>query len=874
MIRAALLFLLAASGALAQGPGPGVTVRFDRLGAEDGLSQSSVLAVLQDRQGFLWFGTQDGLNRYDGVRVTTYRHDPTEEGGLPTSYVQSLAETRDGAIWVGTWGGGLARLDPETDRFTVYQHDDADPSSLPDDIVTALHEDASGRLWIGTAGGLVWRNPASGAFVPYAEAILPDPFVWSLASDARGRLWIGTFRAGALRVDPATGQWRGFRHDPEDANSLGADDNALVRVLASGEVWIGTGAGLNRRTAQGWERISAATGLCGDYIYDLRQTRDGAIWVATGDGGLCRQTPEARASGGERSGAWEAFTHNAADPASLPKDVVRALWEDRAGTLWIGTDGGGAASYTGASERMGLYTPDPLDAASLPYPYVWALHATRDGSVWAGTDGGGLARLDPARGTFQTLTHRPGDASSLGADVVLSLEESRDGRLWIGTFDAGLDRLDPATGRIEHFPASGADGPPVSTVTALYEDDAGALWVGMWDGGLARRAPDGTWDNWTHDPDDPASLANDVVTALRPARDGGLWIGTYGGGLAHRSARGEFSQWDGGADGPLAHPTVYGVHEDEAGAVWLATAGGGLNKLDPASGEVTVFTTRDGLPHNIIYGILPGLGGALWLSTNAGLARFEPSTGEVRVYGPAQGAQGPEFNSGAAFAAEDGSLMFGGTNGFNWFSPTALGAATTPPEVVLTGLRRFDEPVRMERSISALDRVALSHRDNFVTVEFAAPGARDARGVRYQYRLTGVDPDVARGLWRPPGGALHQRALGRVHVPRPRERGRRLGTGDTARRAVCAAVVGHVVGAGSGRARAPRRRVWCGAPLAPEAARRGRAPAAGIRRGATPPRRGPRSGALASGSRPARRAAPGSLRRPLPPGSAGGRARR
>ena len=741
--RLAVLVLLAALGspaARAQGPGPGVSVRFDRLGTADGLSQSSVLALLQDRRGFVWLGTQDGLNRFDGVRMTAFRHDPTRpRDGLPTSYVQSLAETRDGAIWVGTWGGGLARLDPATERFTTFRHRPGDAASLPDDIVTALHEDAAGRLWVGTAGGLAWRDPATGAFRRYAAAALPDPFVWSLAEDARGRLWVGTFRAGALRIDTRTGRFRRFRHDPAAPASLGADENALVRATPSGDVWVGTGAGLNRYLGDGrFERFAAdaaAPGrLCGQYVYDLRQTRDGAVWVATGDGGLCRRAAGAR--------AWEAFTFNAADPASLPKNVVRALWEDRAGTLWVGTDGGGAARYSGASERLGLYAPDPLDVAALPHPYVWSLRETRDGAVWAGTDGGGLARLDPATGRFTTFRHNARNPASLGADVVLATEESADGRLWVGTFDAGLDRLDPATGRFEHFPpdAAGRRGPPVATVTALHEDAAGALWVGTWDGGLARRDAAGAWQAWRHDDGDPASLPNDVVTTIRPARDGGLWVGTYGGGLAHRDARGRFRQWDGGADGPLAHPTVYGVHEDARGTVWIATAGGGLNRLDPATGRVRVYTTRDGLPHNIVYAVLPGDGGALWLSTNAGLARLDPATGRVRTYGEAQGAQSPEFNAGAAFRARDGSLLFGGTAGFNWFDPAALDAPEAPPRVVLTGLRRFDAPVVLGRALASLGGVALSHRDNFVTVEFAAPGARDAAGVRYAFTLAGVDP--------------------------------------------------------------------------------------------------------------------------------------
>ena len=744
----------ALSPAAAQGPGPGVAVRFERLGLDEGLSQASVVTILQDRRGFLWFGTQDGLNRWDGARMRVLRHDPTRPGGLPTSYVQSLAESADGALWVATWGGGLARLDPETERLTTFRHDPDDAASLPDDIVTAVHEDRAGRLWVGTAAGLAWLDRRTGAFRRYAERVLPDPFVWSLAEGPGGELWVGTFRAGALRVDPATGRWRRYRHDPADPASLAADENALVRVTAAGEVWVGTNAGLHRlRAGGGFDRFAPdpadPASLCGEHVYDLRAARDGSLWVGTGDGGLCR-----RAAGAD---GFTAYRHNAADPTSLPKDVVRALWEDRAGTLWVGTDGGGAAAYTGASERMGLRVPDPLDAATLPHPYVWALHQGRDGAVWAGTDGGGLGRLDPATGRFETFRHRRGDPASLAADIVVSLEEGRDGTIWAGTFSAGLDRLDPATGRAAHFPEdpAGVAGPASATVTALHEAADGGLWVGTWDGGLSRLDPaTGRFETERHDPTDGASLPHDVVTALRPARDGGLWVGTYGAGLAYRDARtGAYRAWSGGPGEPLSHATVYGLHEAPDGTVWVATAGGGLNELDPASGRVRVWTTRDGLPHNIVYGILPEgapgapAGGALWLSTNRGLARLDPATGAVRAVGAAQGAQGPEFNSGAAFRAADGSLLFGGTNGFNWFDPDALADAAPPPEVVLTGLRRFDEPVAFASAPAALDGVAFSHRDNFITVEFAAPGAPDPAATRYRYRLDGVDPG-----WRETAG--------------------------------------------------------------------------------------------------------------------------
>lgn len=735
------LGLLIGQATLAQTPGS--VLRFERLGPADGLSQSSVLALHQDRLGFLWLGTQDGLNRYDGTQVRVFRHDPLDPASMPTSYVQTIAETRDGALWLGTWGGGLSRLDPATETFTHFRHDPEDDSSLPDDVVTAILEDRAGRLWVGTGGGLARLDRATGRF--RRTKGLPDPFVWSLAEAPDGALWVGFYRAGLARWNPTTGRARFYRHDPSRRDGLPSDETVTVRFAQGGTLWVGTGAGVARldpTSGRATPVRPGAGGACGTLVYGLAEGTDGVLWVATGDGGLCRVEPA--------TGRAEAFRHAPADPTSLPRDVVRAVFVDRTGVLWVGTDGGGAARFTGASERFGLVRAGGDPRRSLPHPHVWAIEEAPDGTLYVGTDGGGLARLPRGADAFTTYRHRAGDPSSLAADVVVAVRATRDGQVWAGTFGAGLSRLDPATGRFAQVPAAGGanTGPAGSVVTVLHEDPSGALWVGTWGNGLSRRDPaTGRFRHFARG--GAGSLPHDVVTALVEARGGGLWVGTYGAGVGRLDrASGRFQTFGAAPTGPLSHATVYAIHEDGAGALWIATAGGGLNRLDPATGTARVFTTRDGLPHNIVYGIVPDAAGRLWLSTNDGLAVFDPSAARVvRTYGVADGLQGAEFNSGAALRLRSGALAFGGPEGLNVFDPARVAEVRPPPPVVLTGLRRFDEPVRLTHAMPFVDEVRLSHRDNFVTVEFAALDFADPAGVRFRYRLDGVD-----ATWRETDG--------------------------------------------------------------------------------------------------------------------------
>lgn len=733
---------------------PGTRIAFEHIGLEEGLSQSSVLTILQDRHGFLWFGTQDGLNRYDGYTFTVYRQEPLDSLSLSASFVQTLYEDRAGTLWVGTWGGGLNRMDPDTQTFHAYRHDPNDPTSLADDIITALYEDEAGAFWVGTANGLHRFDRTTGRF----ERLIADGqpgslshnFVWSITEDAAGHLWVGTLSGGANRWDREAEQFTIFRKQAGNPQSLSSDANVLVYTDRAGTLWLGTADGLNRFDSemQTFQRFpyqpTSVMGLGGQVVYALWEDARGNFWVGTGDAGVYRMD--------RATETFTAYRHRTTDPQSLSKDVVRALYEDASGNVWVGTDGGSLNKYAQARARFGHYRHDAADPQSLSYDYVWSLHEDQSGTVWVGTDGGGLNAFNPETGRFRAYRHDAADPQSLSHNMVLTVTESRDGALWIGTFSGGLNRLDAEREAFTRYMPAAGDPTSLShsVATSVLEDVSGTLWVGTWGGGLNRM--DRLSETFTRfqRSDAKGSINDNVITTLAEDARGFLWVGTYSGGVNRLNPEtGRFSAFRHipGQDGGLSHNTIYTIHPGADGTIWLGTAGGGLNRLDPTTGAVTVYTTRDGLPHNIIYGILEDDGGRLWLTTNAGLARFDPEQGTVKTYTVADGLQSNEFNSGAIHRAQDGTFYIGGIHGFNRFHPAQLETDDYVPPVVLTGLRKFDEPVHLSQAWTAVESIDVSHHDNFITFEFAALDYTAPLRNQYRYRLKGVDAE-----WRTTDG--------------------------------------------------------------------------------------------------------------------------
>ncbi len=764
------LFLLGLLSAVGEIGAQSRSIRFEHLSLEEGLSQVTVTCVLQDRAGFLWLGTQDGLNRYDGSRFEVHKHDPTDPASLPSDWVNALAEDPSGDLWIGTEGGGLIRWHRDRGTFTAYRHDAVDPASLSGDRVRALSVDRLGGLWIGTFdSGLNRLDRESGIFErfrhqPRKPTSLSGDRIRTIYEDRAGNLWIGGNRGlNLLDRSAAEPRFVRFRHRPEDPQSLGDDDVLSIAEDHAGALWIGTGAGLQRldRGSQSFARFTHdpddPTSLSQNRVRAIYEDRARRLWVGTDGGGLnlLRRPSPPGGPGGRRTAppggraGFEHYRHDVADPSSLSDDRVIALFEDRTGVLWVTTQGRGVNKWNPRTWAFSHYKADP-DRHGLSGSAVFAFSQDAKGRLWIGTTDGGLNVFDRASGRFTAHRHDPADPASLGDGGVVALLHDRQGTLWVGTLASGLSRLDPGGRAFRHYRADPERTGALShdVIAALFEDRRGDLWIGTHGGGLNRFHRDsGTFHRFRHRPDDPRSLSDDRTISFAEGSDGQLWIGTFGGGLNRFDPETEtFTalRHDPERSTSLSNDTVMSLHVDPAGSLWIGTEEG-LNRLpgrgdEGALGDIFErYYERNGLPNNVIYGIRSEPRGTLWISTVNGLSRFDPRQRTFTNYNTSHGLQSNEFNFGAHFQNPAGELFFGGINGFNVFDPQAVQRNTAVPPVVLTAVTKMNQPVRFERPLADLEEITLSHRDTFFALEFAALDYTAPSENRYRYRLEGAD---------------------------------------------------------------------------------------------------------------------------------------
>ena len=728
-----------------------------RLSVQEGLSQSSVNCILQDNKGFLWIGTQDGLNRYDGNSFTIYTYDPDDPGSLPDGNILALHEDRRGNIWIGTLAGGLSRLDKDTHRITSYRYGQGNPQSLANDRVMAIAEDRLGNLWVGTYGGGLDRfDPSSNTFTHYRNDIrnpksLANDRINCLLFDGSGLLWVGTFD-GLDRFDPSTGEFIHFRNDPRASGSL--NDNQVVAICEdrSGNLWIGTeNGGLNQyHPAQG-RFISVGNSPQNplNYItYNIRaifEDSRGLIWIGTRRGGLILFNPETQKI--TRHG------YDSKNPNSLSTDDIRFFYEDRTGIVWIGTFGGGLCCYNPTKKGFVHYTHKEDDPQSLAGYAVRTIQEDSLGKIWIGTFNG-LNRFDPKTKRFDLYQNNPDNPQSLSNNLVYCLAEDKQGTIWVGTQGGGLNRLDPRTNLWTRFlhnpknPGSLSD----NIVNTIFIDRGGVLWVGTLLGLDRFDRGKNSFSHYQNDPNDPASLSDNDIRAIYEDRTGRMWIGTRNGGLnAFDRSLGKFRRFQHDLDNlqSLSSNCIFCIQEDRSGIIWIGTRSGGLNRFDPAAETFTRFTVKQGLPNNVVYGILEDDQGNLWLSTNRGSACFNPKTQKFKKYDVRDGLQNSEFNFGAYFKTKNGEMLFGGINGLDVFHPASLEKNPYIPPVVLTDFQIFNKSVPVGREqggqpilkkcITESEAVTLSYKENVFSFEFAALDFTMPDRNEYAYMMAGFE---------------------------------------------------------------------------------------------------------------------------------------
>ena len=721
-------------------------IRFDHYSVEQGLSMSVAQCILQDSRGFLWIGTEDGLNRFDGYSFKVYRHDPKDANSLSNSHIRSICEDQSGVLWIGTYGGGLNRFDPETGQFTHYRNDPDDPSSLSNNQVLSVREDRTGALWIGTRGGGLNRFDRETETFTHYQNDPDDPHslsnnvVNSILEDSSGMLWVGT-DGGLNRLDRETDRCIRYQNDPGDPHSLSGNSIECIHEDRSGVLWVGTAdRGVNRfhRETETFVHYQHDPddphGLSSDVVSSILEDSAGVLWVGT-DGGLNRFDRE--------SERLTRYQNDPSDPDSLSDNVVYALLEDQSGGLWIGTHGGGLNRYDRRREQFAHYQSDPDDPNSLSENTIWSIYEDRAGVLWIGTDGGGLNRFDREKGQWRHYRNAPDDPHSLSNDAVVAIYEDESGVLWLGTWGGGLDRFDPETEQFAHY-QSDPDAPhslSSNVVWFIHEDRYGALWIGTSYGLNRFDRETETFTRYFHDPDDPFTLSDNAVGPIYQDRSGMLWIGTHNGLNRFDPDTEQFTRYQNDPDDPqsLSHSIVFSIHEDQSGALWLGTWGGGLNKFDWESGTFTHYRVKDGLSNDVVYGILEDDHGNLWLSTNNGISKFDPRTETFRNYDEGDGLQGPEFDYNAYFKSESGEMFFGGVNGFNAFYPDRVRDNPYAPPIVLTSLTQGGEDVDVGKAVESVTEVTFHWPSNFFEFEFAALSYAQPEENQYAYMLEGFD---------------------------------------------------------------------------------------------------------------------------------------
>ena len=746
---------------------PGSIVQFEHLTIEDGLSQNAALAIFQDSKGYLWIGTQDGLNRYDGFAFKIYKHDPEDPSSISHNSILAITEDQDGSLWIGTWGGGLDRFDPVTETFISYHSDPGESSSLSSDTVTSIKQDSSGALWVGTLAGLDRYNPSTNGFDhfknnPNDPNSLSGDAVSVIFEDSNHQIWIGTGSigiegSGLNRLDPSTGKFVRYQHDEADSRSLASNNIASIYEAPDGTFWIATG-GFSLH-GNGLDQFDPRTGTARHFsnnpkVADSLSTNDlmelwgdsnGMLWIGTWTNGLNLMDLS-------RPGHFLHYQNDPFFPDSLSGNEVWSLFKDRSGILWIGTSHSGINKLSSNSGQFSLYRNNPSDPASLGTNATGAFSEDRHGNIWIATWGAGLERFDPHTGHFEHFRHEPDNPDSLSDDLFMDVYVDTYDTVWAGTLGKGLNRLTPTTGRVLHYlhdpenPDSLAD----DNIASIIPDKKGGLWIGTF-GGLSHYDPHtNIFTNYTKDPDNPASLyENKVVSLHLDSERNVLWVGTWGGGLnqldlndpLHTDPKlATFINYRNNPDdlSSISEDSVWAIHQTADGYLWLGTQLG-LNRLDPSTKTFKHYTEKNGLPNNVLLGILEDDHGKLWLTTNNGLSQFDPRAETFITYDSSDGLQSNEFNSNAYFRAHNGIMYVGGINGFNLFDPGNVKPNPVPPQVAMTGFEVFNE--RLSVDLSGRKPIELSYKQDFISFEFAAFDFQAPQKNQYAYKLEGFDKD-------------------------------------------------------------------------------------------------------------------------------------
>lgn len=729
-------------------------VKFIHIGSNDGLSQNTVRYTFQDKKGFIWLGTMDGLNKYDGYKFTIYKKDASNPNSLSSNDIKAIAEDSSSKLWLATWEGGVNVFDPKSNQFTHYRKGikSAATGSISSDYIECIFVDSDNNVWIGTASdGLDFYDSKKKQFLHYSMTRnkpggLTGNNISAIYEDKNKNIWVGT-TTGLNLFDKKTGTFRNFTHTIPKTNPAPYNKIKFIFEDSHRNLWVGSYGG-------GLSQLDRSTGilspyrkneLSNDVLLSIAEDNLGNLWIGTENDGLTMFNPEK-----------DTFTHfrtNENDKTSISSNTISSVLKDSQGNIWMGTLNGGVNVVNPEAGKFNHYR-HKQGVNSLSNNIVNFIYEDSKNMLWIGTDGGGLDRFDRSRNEFKNYKHVKNNRNTLAGDYVLTVAEDKNHDLWVGTWGEGITVFNPDKNSYRHFVNDPANPKSVNNNYAFYifNDSQQQIWVGTYGGGLDRYNPsDNTFSHFVNDAKNPNSLSGNYILTIEESRSGNLLIGTDGGGLSIMDkTTGKFQSYK-HSDEPnsLSNNSVTSIWEDPKGNLWLGT-NYGMNRLDPKTGKITQWYTRNGLPNDVITGLLYDEAGNLWISTTKGISKYSLSKNTFENFAPTDGLQGNEFKSGRCLS-RNGKIYLGGFNGFNEFSPKDTQTASKEPPIVFTSFQIFNNEVvvaerdsPLKESINTVKEIVLSYAESVITFEFAALNYINNDKVHYAYMLEGFDKQWSR----------------------------------------------------------------------------------------------------------------------------------
>ncbi len=716
-----------------------------------GVPPSATFEIVEDKQGFIWFGTIDGLYRYDGFNYKIYRNDPQNPNSISNNTIRDMVIDKEGVIWIGTQGGGLNSFNPTTETFQHYQNSGKKAGEISGNSIWSVMIARDGAIWAGVSGqGLDVLDQKTGVFTHYSLLenggnIQQEQSVRSLLEDEKGTIWAGITTLGISALNPKNGSVRQIIHQYHNQNALTNDQPFDMIMGHDGNIWIATyGGGINILNPETFQMShiryrEGDNSIISDLTYSIAQRNEKEYWIAT-EYGISVYNAQ--------NGQYKTYQQGNTSE-SINENRVRKIFVDSKGIVWAGSESGVDRFVLQTNFKMyNNFIPSETGSSKAIVKAI----GTDDNYLWIGLIDNGLVRFSLIDHSIKRYYNSNNTPNSLSGNNINSILIDSEHTMWVSDWNTGLMKYNPKNDNFTLVSNAYAEQNRLidNRVQRIIEGKNGILWITT-EGGLSRYdIKKNSFINFTHNPNDTNSLSSNSLQSQSVVFDGdsNLWLGTWSFGLnkmeftnkEHTEAN--FIRFKHKPDNPnsLSNNNVISLLHDE-NVLWIGTFGGGLCRFDIETGIFTTYTTRDGLPNNIVFAIVKDKNGNLWLSTDYGISMFNPREEKFQNYTAEDGLQGNHFFWGAAHKNKEGVIYFGGINGLNSFIPEEVKPDTIPAPAVLIDIKLFNESVMQQRRDPVENKVVFYYDENFVSFEFAALDYSVPTKNQYRYKLEGFDKE-------------------------------------------------------------------------------------------------------------------------------------